>query len=79
MADSNDTATTPRIAIESDPCPKCQGPMVLARIMPGRINLDLRTFECVKCDHVEKILVAIDPMRSSNGLGWLLRELKSPT
>jgi hypothetical protein len=79
MADSNDTATTPRIAIESDPCPKCQGPMVLARIMPGRINLDLRTFECVKCDHVEKILVAIDPMRSSNGLGWLLRELRSPT
>jgi hypothetical protein len=79
MADSKYTATTPRIAIESDPCPKCQGPMVLARIMPGRINLDLRTFECVKCDHVEKILVAIDPMRSSNGLGWLLRELKSPT
>ena len=53
--------------------------MVLARIMPGRINLDLRAFECIKCDHVEKILVAIDPMRSSNGLGWLLRELKSPT
>jgi hypothetical protein len=79
MADSKCTATIPRIAIESDPCPKCQGPMTLARILPGRMNFDVRTFECVRCDHVEKILVPIDPMRSSNALGWLLGELGSPS
>jgi hypothetical protein len=53
--------------------------MTLARVMPGRLNFDLRTFECVRCDHVEKILVPIDPMRSSNAFGWLFGELGSPT
>jgi hypothetical protein len=52
--------------------------MMLARIKPGRLNFDLRTFECVKCDHVEKLLVPTDPMHSDI-LGWLLGELRSPT
>jgi ssDNA-binding Zn-finger/Zn-ribbon topoisomerase 1 len=79
MANSRYIAAIPLIAVESDPCPKCQGPMMLARIAPGRLNFDLRTFECVKCDHVEKVLVATDPMKSSDALGWLLGELRSPT
>jgi len=52
---------------------------MLARIMPGRLKFDLRTFECVNCDHVEKTLVAADPIGSSDVLGWLLGELRSPT
>ena len=56
------TPALPLIAIESKHCPKCQGPMMLARIVPGRLNFDLRTFECVKCDHVQKVLTATDPM-----------------
>ena len=52
--------------------------MVLARIMPGRLNFDSRAFECVKCDHAEKILMAADPMHS-DVLGWLLGDLRSPT
>jgi hypothetical protein len=77
MPDLNYTATIPLVAIESDVCPKCQGPMMLSRIMPGRLNFDLRTFECVKCDHVEKVLAATDPMHS-NVLGWFLGELRPP-
>jgi len=77
MPDLNYTATIPLIAIESDVCPKCQGPMMLSRIMPGRLNFDSRTFECVKCNHVEKVLVATDPMHS-DVLGWFLGELRSP-
>ena len=78
MADSEHTAAIPGIS-ESGCCPKCQGSMTLVRITPGRLNFDLRTFECVKCNHLEKILAAADPMRSSDALGWLLGELRSPT
>ena len=79
MADLIYATTTPLIADASDPCPKCLGAMTLARIMPGRMNFDVRTLECVRCDHVEKVLVPSDPMRSSNALGWLVSELRSPT
>jgi hypothetical protein len=79
MGNSEHTAAIPRIAVESDPCPKCQGPMMLARVMPGRLKFDLRTFECVNCDHVKRTLVAADPISSSDALGWLLGELRSPT
>jgi hypothetical protein len=79
MDGSKSEAATPPIIVESDPCPKCQGPMILARIKPGRLNFDLRSFECVKCNHIEKSLVATDPIRSADALGWLLSELRSPT
>ena len=78
MTDPNSTSAIPLIALESKQCPKCQGPMVLARIKPGRLNFDLRTVECVKCDHVEKVMTAADPMRSDT-LAWLLGELRPPT
>jgi hypothetical protein len=51
--------------------------MSLTSIRPGRMNFDARTFECVKCDHVEKVVVATDPMH--NARGWLLGELRRPT
>jgi hypothetical protein len=52
--------------------------MTLLRIRPGRLNFDARTFECVKCSHVEKILVATDPMQSDL-LGWIFGDLRAPT
>jgi hypothetical protein len=52
-------------------------PMILARISPRRLNFDLRTFECVRCYHVTKSLVAADPMQSDL-LGWLFGELRPP-
>ena len=51
--------------------------MILSRIMPGRLKFDVRTFECVKCEHVEKILVAIDPIQS-DVLGWFLGNSAPP-
>jgi hypothetical protein len=58
-------------------CPSCQSEMALSRVLPRRATLDLRTFECGKCGHVEKVVADIDPMKS-NALGWLLGELRPP-
>ena len=51
--------------------------MMLSRLLPSRAALDLRTFECGKCAHVEKVVIEVDPMKSY-ALGWLLGELKTP-
>jgi ribosomal protein S27AE len=58
-------------------CPNCRFEMALSRVFPWRATLDLRTFECGKCGHVEKAVAEIDPMKS-NALGWLLGELRPP-
>jgi hypothetical protein len=58
-------------------CSNCQSTMMLSRILPTRAAIDLRTFECGKCAHVEKIAVEIDPMKS-DALGWLSGELRPP-
>jgi ribosomal protein S27AE len=63
-----------QLTIERPRCPKCQGRMMLARIEPGPNHSDLRTFECPKCEHVQKTLVE-DPLRSSH-TGWMASELK---
>jgi hypothetical protein len=52
--------------------------MILARIKSAPLNFEWRTFECVRCDHVMKSLVAADPMQSDL-LGWLFGELRPPT
>ena len=60
MTNPNSAAAIPLIAIESRQCPECQGPMVLVRIMLEGVNFGLRTFECAKCDHFEKIMIFDD-------------------
>jgi hypothetical protein len=55
-------------------CPKCQMRMMTADISPGPEGFEHRTFECVKCDHTEKKILACDPLRS-NAIGWLSGEL----
>ena len=50
--------------------------MILAQIEQGRGGADLRTFECGKCEHVQKMLVE-DPLKSAN-TGWTAGELKPP-
>jgi len=44
------------IPIERPRCPKCQAPMMLARIEHGPAVSDLLTFECPKCEHLQKVL-----------------------
>ena len=58
-----------RIAIQPHICPKCSGPMILMRIKPSRIGFELRTFQGVNCDHVDKIVIETHSMKwRSSGL-----------
>jgi hypothetical protein len=50
---------------------------MLARIELGPSGYDQRTFECPKCNHSFKSLVANDPMKSDAG-GWFVRDLQPP-
>jgi hypothetical protein len=70
-------AAIPLLAIERLHCPKCRARMTLARIAPGPTGFELRTFDCSKCDHVEKIAIALDPAKSGD-VGWLVGELQPP-
>jgi len=49
--------------------------MLLARI-EGPAHSDLRTFECPKCAHVQRVLVE-DPMKSAKA-GWQYSGLYPP-
>jgi len=66
------------LPIERPRCPKCQGRMMLAQIEQGPGGADLRTFECPKCEHVQKMLVVEDPLKSAN-TGWTAGGLRPPT
>jgi hypothetical protein len=61
-----------RIAIQSHPCPKCLGPMVLTQIKPSRIGFELRTFQGVNCDHVDKVVTETHSMK------WMSSGLRAP-
>jgi len=63
--------------IQRPSCSKCQTEMMLSRIMPLRSDFDMRSFECPKCNHAEKVVATIDPINSYT-LGWFLGELKPP-
>ena len=56
------------LSVDRPRCPKCPGRMLLARIEPGPAHSGLRTFECPKCEHVQRVLVE-DPMKSAKA-GW---------
>jgi hypothetical protein len=71
-------AAIPLVAIQRLHCPKCHSRMMLARISPGPSGFELRAFDCPRCDHVEKIAIALDPMKSGD-VGWLVGELRPPT
>jgi hypothetical protein len=70
-------AAIPLLAIQQLRCPKCRTRMMLARIAPGPTGFELRTFDCAKCDHVEQVAIASDPMKSGD-VGWLVGELRPP-
>jgi hypothetical protein len=62
-------------------CPTCQTRTVLARITPGPIGFDIRTFECPACKHVNQTVVEllIDPIKSLKTNAWLRGQLQAPT
>jgi hypothetical protein len=61
-----------RIAGQSHTCPKFLGPMVLTRIKPSRIGFELRTFQGVNCDHVDKVVTETYSMK------WMCSGLRAP-
>ena len=71
-------AALPLLAIQRLRCPKCRTRMMLARISPGPTGFEVRTFDCSKCGHVEKIVIALDPIKAG-AVGWFAGELQPPT
>ena len=64
--------------IESRSCLLCGSEMVAVGVAPARLGINARTFECLLCSRVEKVLEAADPIQS-DVIGWLFGELKRPT
>jgi hypothetical protein len=38
-------------------CPTCSVAMALMDIEPDKVDHERRTFQCPKCDHVERVVV----------------------
>jgi hypothetical protein len=61
-------------------CPTCQTEAMLARITPGNLGFDIRTFECPACNDVTQAVAdLVDPMKSPRTSGWLRGQLLAPT
>lgn len=80
MPNSHALPTDPPLsAVERPRCTHCQARMNLARIAPGLAGYELRTFECVNCNRVQRTLVVTDPLSSDARVRkWLKGQLKSP-
>lgn len=52
-------------AIECPRCPKCAAHMMFTGMVSGPPNFDIRMFECLACDHVEKVATG------ANMMGWI--------
>jgi hypothetical protein len=50
--------------------------MLLSHIAPGPAGFELRTLDCVGCNHVKKTL-SRHPMKSGD-VGWFVGELQAP-
>ena len=61
-------------------CAVCQTRTMLARVTPGPIGFDIRTFECPACKHISQTVVELlfDPMKSLRANGWLQGQLQAP-
>lgn len=60
-------------------CPTCQTITTLARITPGPLGFDIRTFACPICDQIHQTVEPSDPMTSIAINGWLRGQLMPPT
>ena len=60
MPESHSLPEHINVLIHRPACPKCQTPMMIARIMPASVGFSLRTFECPKCDYSHQVMVEND-------------------
>jgi hypothetical protein len=74
MSDRYPLATFDRLR-----CPRCQTKMQLEHLTEGPVGFEHRMLQCPKCNHVESVVVASNPLESE-AAGWLSGELgKGPT
>jgi predicted RNA-binding Zn-ribbon protein involved in translation (DUF1610 family) len=48
---------SPKGATERPPCPKCGASMLLTRIVPKKLGINQRPYECVMCGYEETFSV----------------------
>jgi RNase P subunit RPR2 len=48
------------VRMQRHACRKCHSNMMLARIASVSMGFDLRTFECLKCNHFREVMVETD-------------------
>jgi hypothetical protein len=49
--------------------------MALARISPGELGFEQRTFECSTCHRIENVSIPVDPLKT-DAVGWKASEHK---
>jgi uncharacterized Zn finger protein len=59
-------------------CPKCQMRMVSTAVAAAADGFEDRTFECMKCGHVETRRMVRDPLASPAAVAWSKADLKPP-
>lgn len=57
------------IAIRSHCCPACSGPMILTLTKPSGIGSEMRVFQGVNCDHVDRIIAETKSMSWASSWG----------
>jgi hypothetical protein len=67
----------PLTAIDKLHCPECRARMELARVSAGPTGFEVRTFDCTRCDRVEKIAIALES-RGTSAIGWFVGESAPP-
>jgi hypothetical protein len=58
MPETYSSSRVPLDASERPLCSKCKAGMILVRIVQGPTGFDIRTFDCVNCDHAHIVTVA---------------------
>jgi hypothetical protein len=56
-------------ARERPPCAKCEGQMIFTGMISGPAGFDIRTFECIACDFVERVATGKNMMAWINSGG----------
>ena len=59
-------------------CPKCQMRMSSTAVTDAGGGFEDRTFECMKCRHVETRQIVADPLISPTAVAWTNADLKPP-
>jgi hypothetical protein len=67
------------LPIQRPRCPKCQMRMISTAVTDAAEGFEDRTFECIKCGHVETRRMVADPLASPVVVAWTNTSLKPPS